>query len=759
MRDERSHRTERPDRPLAVATGLQGCVLRPDRGRAFAEPRQRGRGRGVCSAIRATLAVLLLCLPGWGSAGSAPKRVLVLHSFGLQFAPYQVFASQLRAQLAERWPDPIELHEAALETALFGETQAEAPFLEYLVALYRKRPPALVVPIGGPAVRFIQKHREQLFQTTPMLIAGVDQRHLDTTALTPLDAAVANRIDLPGLVENILQLLPQTNQLYVVLGASPLERFWQSEFERELGPSAGRLAITYWSDLGFAQMRRRAALLPPGSAILYGLLLVDADGVPHEGGQALSELHAVASAPLFGVFDSDLGAGIVGGPLIPVKVLSEKAAEVAVRILGGETPADIRTPPTGPTGPLFDWRELRHWGIPEDRLPAGSELRFREPSLWERYRWRIVAVASLILVQALLIIGLVVNQARRRRAERRLSENEDRLALAADDVGIWVWDSATDQVMGNARWQEMFGLTPARTFDLETVMGRIHPADREEVRAAVQRSLAEHGAYLGEFRVELPDGTRRWLSARGRPESGAAASRGRLLGATIDITERKAAEEATRDLSRRLIQTQEQERARVARELHDDMTQRLARLAIDAAKVAQIPTDHRVREVVEGLRQGLVRLSDDVHALSHRLHPAVLEDLGLVDALRVECDQCAKGSSARVALSVGSLPSAINPDQALCLFRVAQEALRNAMRHADAREVKVSLSAPAEGLQLVVKDDGVGFDPKALAQSPTLGLASMRERISLLGGELDLESEPQVGTLVLAWVPLVGPRP
>jgi hypothetical protein len=137
----------------------------------------------------------------------------VLHSFGLQFDPYHVFSSQLRAQLAERWPEPIELREAALETALYGEPQAEAPFLEYLIALYGKHPPDLVVPIGGPAVRFVQRHRERLFQATPMLIAGVDQRHLDATALTRLDAAVANRLELPGLVENILEVLPQTAQL------------------------------------------------------------------------------------------------------------------------------------------------------------------------------------------------------------------------------------------------------------------------------------------------------------------------------------------------------------------------------------------------------------------------------------------------------------------------------------------------------------------------------------------------------------------
>jgi PAS domain S-box-containing protein len=728
-------------------------------GRLPARRRSLARDVRVAGALAAALAGLLLGASACIAAPDEPKRILVLHSFGLQFAPYHAFASRLRVDLAERWPHPIELHETALDTALLAEPDAELPFLAYLAALFSKRQPDLVVPIGAPAVRFVQKHREELFQTTPMVIAGVEQRHLDETALTALDTAVTHRLDFPDLVEDILQVLPQTNQLHVVLGASPLERFWQAELERELGPFADHLAVTFWSDLGFDAMRQRAARLPAGSAILYGLLLVDADGIPHEQSQALGGLRAVASAPIFGVFDSDLGMGVVGGHMIPVAGMSEKAADVVARILGGESPASIRTPPTGSAGPSFDWRELRQWHIPEARLPRGSEIHFREPGPWERYRWRIVGVALFILIQALLIVGLLANQIQRRRAERRLSESEDRLALAADDVGIWVWDSATDRVLGNARWCALFGLEPARTFSLETVMGRIHPADREEVREAVRHALTERTAYLGEFRVDLPGGARRWLSARGRPEATSPRSGGRLLGATIDITERRAAEESARDLSRRLLRSQEQERARIARELHDDMTQRLARLAIDAGNVEQTPAAREVRPAVEALRQGLVRLSDDVHAMSHRLHPAVLEDLGLVDALRAECDRCAQSSDTTVVLSVGDLPAPVAPGLALCLFRIAQEALRNALRHAQAREVKVSLASTAEGLQLAVQDDGVGFDPGAEARSRTLGLASMRERVSLLGGELDVESQLGTGTLVLAWVPLAEVEP
>jgi PAS domain S-box-containing protein len=715
-----------------------------------------GRGSEGLLGICVLLAMLLLILPACGTAATPPKRILVMQSFGLDFAPYHAFSSQFRSQLARYWPHPTEYHQVALESDLLGQAQAEGPFLDYLVALYGERPPDLVVPIGGPAARFIQKYRGRLFQDTPMLIVAADQRHFEAKALTERDAVVASRMDLPGLVENILDVLPQTTQLYVVLGASPLERFWQSELQRELEPFANRLAVTYWSDLAFDEIQRQAALLPLGSAILYGLLLVDADGISHEQSQTLAALHSVANAPIFGVFDSDLGAGIVGGPLIPVATVSQKSAAVAARILAGEAPPSLQTPPTGPAGPIFDWRELGRWGIPEARLPEGSEVRFREPSLWEHYRWRILGVAFLIVIQALLIIGLLINQVARRRAERRLSESEDRLALAADDLGIWVWDGIGDRVTGNAKWREMFGLAPEGALTLGTVVDRIHPADRAGVLGAIRRSLAERSPYLGEFRVDLADGTSRWLSARARPESREPAPGGRLLGATIDITERKAAEDSARDLSRRLIQSQEQERARIARELHDDMSQRLARLAIDAGRVERDPADAGARELLEGVRQGLVRLSDDVHALSYRLHPTVLMDLGLGEALRIECEQYARIAGATAVLSVRDRPGSVPADQALCLFRVAQEALQNCARHARAREVKVTLTGVADGLQLVVQDDGVGFDPGNQAEGPRLGLAGMRERVSLLGGEIDVESLPGLGTVVLAWVPFGG---
>jgi signal transduction histidine kinase len=203
-----------------------------------------------------------------------------------------------------------------------------------------------------------------------------------------------------------------------------------------------------------------------------------------------------------------------------------------------------------------------------------------------------------------------------------------------------------------------------------------------------------------------------------------------------------------------LIAAHEEERARLARELHDDVTQRLARLAIDAGRVERLASAPLVSETMRVIREGVVRLSEDVHALSYRLHPSVLEDLGLAEALRSEIERVAGQESLSVTAKLGEIPESVPHDAALCLFRVAQEALRNVARHANARTVEISARELDDGLQLAVRDDGAGFDPALQHDRRTLGLTSMRERVHLLHGELDIESAPGQGTTVVAWVPV-----
>lgn len=218
--------------------------------------------------------------------------------------------------------------------------------------------------------------------------------------------------------------------------------------------------------------------------------------------------------------------------------------------------------------------------------------------------------------------------------------------------------------------------------------------------------------------------------------------------------ERLRAELEAQQLSGRLIHAHEDERAHLARELHDDITQRLALLSIDAGHIEKELSPGFRSTRFTSMRENLVRLSEDVHALSYRLHPSILEDLGLPEAIKSECHRFADFSDTEVACEIDDCPGRLPSEAALCLFRVAQESLRNIARHTEATEAYVSVSRARGGLELIVRDNGAGFDTKTVSVTSSLGQASMRQRTRHLGGTFTIESAPGKGTLVRAWIPV-----
>ncbi|WP_441235173.1 ATP-binding protein [Bradyrhizobium sp. 930_D9_N1_4] len=345
------------------------------------------------------------------------KRVLVLHSFGREFRPWSEYARSIKAELERQSPWPLDVQEHTLLTARFNNPGPEAPFVEYLGSLYQGALPDIVISIGAPAARFVQRYRQKLFPDTPMILTVVEQRLVNRFELTDNDVVVAVRNDFTAAFENILEVMPDTKNVAVVIGASPLEKFWMDEVRRDLKPLESRLAFSWYSDLSFDEILKRGASLPPHTALFWGLMSVDAAGIVHEGDIALRSLHAVANAPIFSYQEPFFGGSTVGGPMHSVAETSARTVGAAIRILGGEKPSSIKYDPIGFAPPKYDWRELQRWGISVSRLPPGSEILFREPSIWERFRWQMVMISAVFLVQAGLISGLLHERRRRRVAE------------------------------------------------------------------------------------------------------------------------------------------------------------------------------------------------------------------------------------------------------------------------------------------------------------------------------------------------------
>ena len=342
---------------------------------------------------------------------------MLLHSFGQDFKPWSEYAKDIRAELKRKSPWPLDIIENSLVTARFSDEDPEAPFVEYLSALFAKRPLDVIVSIGAPAADFVQRHRRRLFPTTPMVLTAVDQRRVQYSNLTGNDVAVAVNINYLSAFENILQVLPDTKDVIVVVGSSPIEKFWKEAIGKQAAPLTNRIKLSWTDELPFEELLKQASALPPHTAIFWELMIVDAAGVVHEGNLPLERLHAVANAPIFSYDESFFGNGIVGGPLLLVADTSRLTATVAVRILKGEKAGDIKVSPVEFSAPRFDWGQMQRWGISEKNLPPGSKILFRDPTVWEQYRAHILAVIAAILIQSALIFWLLYEHWRRQRAE------------------------------------------------------------------------------------------------------------------------------------------------------------------------------------------------------------------------------------------------------------------------------------------------------------------------------------------------------
>ena len=361
------------------------------------------------------------------------------------------------------------------------------------------------------------------------------------------------------------------------------------------------------------------------------------------------------------------------------------------------------------------------------------------------------------------LMGISIDITERKRAQEAHRASEARLAAGADLAGLAFYEVDFDQRVAfvDDRFRDVCGVPLDREQGLQPLefwMEHLHPDDRQRV-LDLRRQL--HDGRLDRISVEYrflhPARGEKWIHHMGRVARRDATGRALVaFGVLRDITERKRAEDALRDLSRRLIRAQEEERALLARELHDDVTQRVAVLAIEVGRAELAAPEASQAQAMRSVREGLVRLSEDIHSLAYQLHPSVLEELGLADALRAECERVGRQNRVDLSVELEPLPAFVGRDAALCLFRVAQEALNNVTRHAGARAASVTLRQMEGGLLLAVRDDGVGFDPASPETGRSLGLASMRERVRLVNGTLDIESAPGQGTEIIAWVPAEG---
>ena len=359
----------------------------------------------------------------------------------------------------------------------------------------------------------------------------------------------------------------------------------------------------------------------------------------------------------------------------------------------------------------------------------------------------------------LKVIGIVADITERKRAEETLHESERNLAdaQARAHLGSWVETCTDHKLSWSDELYRLWGFEPRSVEPSWAIfLGGIHPEDWPHVQRSMEASLKSLRPFDCVHRVIRPDGSLRFAHTQGEPITNDQGQVVRLVGTVLDITEQKLAENALSGVTRRLFEAQEQERARIARELHDDINQRLAMLTIHLGQVQEdysdLPTEliHRLGN----LKKESAEISKDIQSLSHELHLAKLEYLGITTAVKAFCKEFGDQQRVEIDFEVQDVPVDLSPDAALCLFRVLQESLHNSVKHSGVGHFEVRLREIAGEVHLTVRDSGAGFDTKAAKQGRGLGLVSMEERLKLVNGMLSIESRPQGGTTIHARVPI-----
>jgi PAS domain S-box-containing protein len=354
------------------------------------------------------------------------------------------------------------------------------------------------------------------------------------------------------------------------------------------------------------------------------------------------------------------------------------------------------------------------------------------------------------------MLGLALDITDRKMAEQKLRESEERFRLVANTAPVMIWMSGTDRKCSyvNKTWLDFTGRALEQEIG-DDWAGGLHPDDLGHCLQAYTEAFDRRESFEMQYRLRRHDGEYRWVVDKGVPRFDPDGTFAGYIGSCIDITERKLAEESLATIGRRLIEAHEEERTWIGRELHDDINQRLALLAVELDRWSQpIPSIPGLSEQIRHTQERIGQIAKDVQGLSHRLHSSKLEYLGLATAANSFCKELSEKTKVEIQFNHSEVPHTLSKEVSLCLFRILQEALQNAVKYSGVRSFTVDLHGAAESIELTVSDMGAGFEEQDAFTGHGLGLISMRERLQLVHGELSVKSKPGAGTTIHARVPL-----
>ena len=495
-----------------------------------------------------------------GADNSRSKRVLIV-STGSNFAPGFTHAAETVADtLRQLESGPLELYSESLDIVRFTSDSYGRLFRNYLGEKYIDYPLDLILLIYVGNLGLAEKLLKELFPGVPIVAFGLTEEKIVPAQLGTHLIGLAQRSDPRGTLESIFRLQPEIRRIVVIGGTAEVDTHVVSRVREAARSLSGRAEFDFWTNRPMSEITQAVRSLPTQTVILFTRMYRDGAGQAFSSAQAVKSIIESANAPMYVMADTLLGSGAVGGSVADVMALARRAGQLAHDILSGVAPESLPFEIRTDGVPMFDWPALKRWGISEARLPPDSIIRNRPRSVWDQYRWYIIGALIIMTMQATMIVDLLVQRARRRRAESKQRETQEimELAASAGELGLWMRDPKGGDFWANPQFRSLLGPDTNNALRFEDVVKRIHPDDRARMAAEIERAEQIGLPYEGEFRVVLLDGRERWIATRGRNVNDPRGRGARRMGVVLDITERKQAEERLRESEenfRRLVES------------------------------------------------------------------------------------------------------------------------------------------------------------------------------------------------------------
>jgi len=476
-------------------------------------------------------------------ANDMARRVLILHSYNYTFPATTIVSEAVRQRLLERSPQGLEIEAEYLDLARRPDEAHALRMANFLREKYANVHFDLVVVIGFTGIPFIQKYRDVVGSGVPVVFSDVTRATYEAIKLPSDITGVISELYPEKTLELAERLQPSARRLVVIGGSDNLDRRWREAARKAIEARNPKLETLYWFDLTYDALLADVSRLPSDTIVLFLTFFADSEGkrfIPRDAAAAVAKASA---APVYGLFETYLGGGIVGGYTYTFESLGTATADMALEILSG---ADVTTLPPRANPRLdfrVDARAMDRWGLKQRNLPPGSIVLFKKPSLWDEHRNLVLATLFVVGLQSLFVAALLLQRRRRRQAEISLKESEERMTFtaASANIGLWQLDRATNEVWATEHCRAMFGLAGDVPLTRDTILAAIHPDDRAIAVAAIRRVRNARESTVTHVRVMLPEDQVRWVSIRTRAHPGDQGTPKQFSGIFVDITEQKAA--------------------------------------------------------------------------------------------------------------------------------------------------------------------------------------------------------------------------